>query len=64
MKKIPKATYRSVDELERYIAEREAEARTLQSGAARQSVLIEVSKLRIYADVKRLLAPAPRKATV
>jgi hypothetical protein len=57
MKKIPKATYRSVEELERYISLREAEAMTLPPGGARQSMLIEVSKLRIYADVKRLLAP-------
>jgi hypothetical protein len=61
MKKIPKATYRSVEDLDRYIAEREAEAAKLPPGGPRQSVLMEVSKLRIYADVKRLLKPETRR---
>jgi hypothetical protein len=62
MKKIPKASYRSVEELERYISERRAEAMQMPNGAARQSVLKEVSKLRVYADFKRLLAPTQRVA--
>jgi hypothetical protein len=40
------------------IKERELEATLLRPGAARQSVLIEVSKLRAYADIKRWLNSA------
>lgn len=57
MKKIPKASYRSVEELDRYIAQRRAEAMRMPLGAARQSVLKEVTKLRVYAGFKRLLTP-------
>lgn len=63
MKKIPKATYRSVEELERYITQRRAEALRMPAGAARQSVLKEVSKLRVYAEFKRILAPTQRAAS-
>ena len=60
VKKIPKATYLSADQLDRYISERRAEAMRMPNGAARQLVLKEVSKLRVYADFKRLLAPTQR----
>ena len=62
MKKIPKATYKSVEDLERYIVQRRAEAMQMPHGAARQSVLKEVAKLRVYADFKRLLAPDTQRA--
>jgi hypothetical protein len=63
MKKIPKVTYRSVDELDCYITRREADANRLPPGEQRQTLLKEVARLRIYADVKRLLTPAAKAAT-
>ncbi|MDQ8729488.1 hypothetical protein [Bradyrhizobium sp. LHD-71] len=53
MKKIPRTTYQSSDELEVRIKEREADAALLPPGATRQSVLKEVAQLRMYASVKR-----------
>jgi hypothetical protein len=58
MKKIPKANYQTPEQLADRIKNRELEAALLPPGAARQSVLIEVAKLRAYADVKRWLASA------
>ena len=71
MKKIPRANYQTAEELDARIKAREAEAASLPSGEARQSILKEVAQLRAYADVKRWLAgglqseskptrPAPR----
>ena len=56
MRVIPKATYQTPEELAERIKSRELEAALLPPGAGRQSVLIEVAKLRAYADVKRWLA--------
>jgi hypothetical protein len=56
MKAIPKATYQTPEQLADRIRNRELEAALLPPGFARQSVLIEVAKLRAYADVKRCLA--------
>ena len=53
LKKIAKANYRSADEIEVFIREREAEAAAMEPGAARQSVLIELAQLRAYASMKR-----------
>ena len=62
MKKIPKATYQTADELELRIKEREADAALLPPGANRQSVLKEIAQLRMYANVKRwAAAPQPQK---
>ena len=58
MKKIPKATYETPEQLAERIRDREREAALLPPGGARQSVLIEIAKLRAYADVKRWLASA------
>ena len=63
MKKIPKATYQTPQELEERIREREFEAALLPPGTARQSVLIEVAQLRAYASMKRWLqTPSTDKA--
>jgi hypothetical protein len=60
MKAIPKATYQTPEQLAERIKNRELEAALLPPGDARQSILIEVAKLRAYADMKRWLAsPAP-----
>ena len=59
MKKLPKANYQTAEELDARIKAREAEAASLPSGEARQSILKEIAQLRAYADVKRWLAAAP-----
>jgi hypothetical protein len=53
MKKIPKAVYPSTQELDRQISEKLALAEALPPGASKQRLLIEVGRLRIYADMKR-----------
>lgn len=64
MRKIPRATYQTPDELHGIIALRRAEAFTLPPGPARQSILIEVAKLQAYADMKRRVAtPTSDKKT-
>jgi hypothetical protein len=55
VRKIPKAAYPTPAELDQRIKEREAEAPMLPPGTAQQSVLVEISQLRAYAPVKRLL---------
>ena len=59
MKKIPKATYQTAEELDSRIKAREADAAGPPSGEARQSILKEIAQLRAYADVKRWLATPP-----
>jgi hypothetical protein len=58
MKKIPKATYQTAEQLDVRIKTREADAATLPPGEARQSILKEVAQLRAYADIKRWMSPA------
>jgi hypothetical protein len=60
MKKIPKANYETPEQLAERIRHREVEAQQLLPGPARQSALIEIAKLRAYADVKRWLGSAAR----
>ncbi|MDQ8729181.1 hypothetical protein [Bradyrhizobium sp. LHD-71] len=55
MKKIPKANYPTREDIAERIKARECEASRLPPGPARQSILIEVAKLRAYAEVKRWL---------
>lgn len=47
--------YITPHEIEQRIKEREAQVGTMPEGSARQSVLVEIAKLRAYADVKRWL---------
>ena len=56
MKPIPKVLYQTPEEVDEAIKEREADAALLPPGAARQSVLVDVARLRSYADMKRPLA--------
>lgn len=60
MKAIPRSSYPTPEQLAERIKSRELEAALLPPGAARQSVLIEVAKLRAYADVKRWLGSDER----
>jgi hypothetical protein len=52
MRKIEPRTYETAAELEKRLSEREAEASALE-GAERQRALIEIAKLRNYANAKR-----------
>jgi hypothetical protein len=56
MKPIPEVTCQTPEQIAERIKEREPEACLLPPGTAKQSVLIEVAKLRAYADVKRWLS--------
>jgi hypothetical protein len=47
--------YIAPHEIEQRIREREAQAGTMPKGPARQSILVEIAKLRAHADVKRWL---------
>jgi len=53
MKRIKKVIYLSADEIDELVQERETVAESLPEGVERQSVLKEVSQLRMYADAKR-----------
>ena len=62
MKRIPHATYRTPEEIEAKARAREADASSLPHGQERQSILIEVAKLRAYAEVKRWVASPTAKS--
>lgn len=53
MKKIPKASYQTADEIDARIRERQAKAHQLADSDARQAVLKEIVQLRMYAGAKR-----------
>jgi hypothetical protein len=56
MKKIPISKYKTPDEIDAIIKERDSVAALLPPGGARQSILAEVMRLRAYAEMKRLFA--------
>jgi hypothetical protein len=56
MKPVPRANYQTPEQLAERIKQREEEAALLPPGAARQSVLIEIARLRAYADIKLWLS--------
>jgi hypothetical protein len=53
VKAIEPTTYQSVQEVEAIIRLRQGEADVIPPGLAKQSVLLEIARLRAYADVKR-----------
>jgi hypothetical protein len=59
MNQLSNVLYQTRDEIEAAIKEREAVAAMLQPGMTRQSVLVDVARLRSYAEMKR---PAPAEA--
>ena len=61
MKAIKPTTYQTVEEVETLVRTRLAEADLLPLGDEKQSVLIEIARLRAYADIKRWL-DQPRKS--
>lgn len=64
MKAVRPTTYQTVEEVEGIVKLREAEAGLLPPGVEKQSVLIEIARLRAYADVKRWLDQPRRERSV
>lgn len=60
MRKIPIATYQTPEEVYARIDELQAQADATQPGMARQSILVDIAKLRAYADMKRWAAMPPK----
>jgi hypothetical protein len=56
MKSLNEAIYETPEKIEALIKEREAAVAMLPPGTTRQSVLMDVARLRSYAEMKRLLA--------
>ena len=56
MKAIKPTTYQTAEEVDAIIRLREDEADLMPPGPDRQSVLLEIARLRAYADVKRWLS--------
>lgn len=55
MKAIKPTTYQTTEEVDEVVRQREAEAGQLPPGEEKQSMLIEIARLRAYADIKRWL---------
>jgi hypothetical protein len=53
MRKVPKAVYLSADELDRQIADLQADADAAPDGRERQDILKQIAQMRMYADAKR-----------
>jgi hypothetical protein len=64
MKVIKPTTYQTVEEVEALVSLREHEADRLPSGPDKQSLLLEIARLRAYADVKRRLGQPIRERSV
>ena len=54
MKKIPKATYKTAEELQDEIAKREI--RLLDDGEVKQRLTVQLAQLRVYAEMKQWVA--------
>jgi hypothetical protein len=59
LKKIPKASYETPEQLDARIHAREAEAALSPPGPVRQAILVEVAQLKAYAEVQRWVTGAP-----
>ena len=55
MRELPKTVYLTPDEIDARIREREAQAIALPPGQTQRQLREEIARLRIYADMKRLL---------
>jgi hypothetical protein len=60
MKSLNPVTHQTPDEIDELIKEREAVAAMLPPGMTRQSVLVDVARLRSYAELKRWLAESTK----
>jgi hypothetical protein len=56
MKSFKRVIYKSPEEIEAVIKEREAAAAMLPPGMTRQFVLMDIARLRSYAEMKRVLS--------
>jgi hypothetical protein len=57
-----KVAFLTADHLEEQADARASEARQLPEGKARQNALCNAAQLRMYASMKRILAPQTAKA--
>jgi hypothetical protein len=57
MKKIPAVRYQTPSEIDRQIKEKQSMADALPTGGTKQELLIEIARLKNYADIKRWVAP-------
>jgi hypothetical protein len=53
MRKIPPSRYQRPNEVDRQIKEKQSMADGLPAGDRRQKLLIEIARLKTYADMKR-----------
>jgi hypothetical protein len=58
-----KTTFLTADHLQAQADARANEAKQLPEGEARQNALRNAAQLRVYASIKRALAPQPAKNT-
>jgi hypothetical protein len=64
MKRIPKAIYQSVEELETRIRARESDALWLDPASEmHRTIMKEIAQLRMYAEAKRWIASPGSKPT-
>jgi hypothetical protein len=56
MKKIPKATYKTVEELQDEIQKRETAIKLLDDGEVKQRLIAQLAQLRVYAEMKQWVA--------
>jgi hypothetical protein len=55
MKKIPRVTYKTAEELQKEIDRRLVALDLLKEGEVKQKMRVQLAQLRAYADVKRWL---------
>jgi hypothetical protein len=53
VKKIPKATYRTPEELREEILKRETALKLLDDGEVKQRLSVQLAQLRVYAEIKQ-----------
>jgi hypothetical protein len=59
MKKIPKAIYKTAQELRDEIEKRETAIRLLDDGELKQKLRVQLAQLRTYAEMKSWVAGPP-----
>ena len=61
MKKIPKATYRTPEELQDEIKKREIAIGLLEEGEVKQKLRVQLARLQTYAEMKQWVSGPPGK---
>jgi hypothetical protein len=56
MKKIPKASYKTAEELRDEIQKRETALHLLDEGELKQKLTVQLAQLRVYAEMKQWVA--------